>query len=211
MSGKNMYYEQVSKTLIKNFNKRNINAYYCSTKEAAYEKALSFVNEGDLISYGGSMSLNEIGLIKEIEKPIYNTLKKNHAKTQAEKDKIFKSAFDADVYFMSSNAITLDGELINIDGNGNRIAALIYGPKKVVLVVGMNKLVSTVDDGIRRVRNISSPPNTIRLNINTPCSKTGKCENCLTPECICCNTVITRFSRKKERIHVILVGTELGY
>ncbi|TCT16800.1 YkgG family uncharacterized protein [Natranaerovirga pectinivora] len=211
MLGKKLHYQNVSKTLIRNFEKRNITACYCDTKEDALEKALSFINEGDLISYGGSVSLNEIGLIDEIDTAKYNILSKNKAKTKEEKDKVYKDAFHADVYFMSSNAITLDGQLVNIDGYGNRVAALIYGPKKVVLVVGMNKLTTNVDDAIRRVHNIASPPNTIRLNINTPCSKTGKCENCLTESCICCAVVTTRYSREKDRIHVILVGEELGY
>jgi hypothetical protein len=112
---------------------------------------------------------------------------------------------------MSTNAITLDGELVNVDGNGNRVASLIYGPKHVIVITGMNKVVPDVLQGYDRVRNIASPPNTIRLGKNTPCANTGKCGNCLSPDCICSQIVVTRRSREKERIIVILVNENLGF
>ncbi|MEG0590187.1 MAG: lactate utilization protein, partial [Lachnospiraceae bacterium] len=116
-----------------------------------------------------------------------------------------------DYFFMSSNAITIDGELVNIDGNGNRVACLIHGPKHVILIVGMNKVVSDVANGMTRIRNMATPANAARLGTKTPCQKTGCCGNCLSPDCMCCEVVITRKSRHEGRIKVILVGEELGY
>ena len=124
---------------------------------------------------------------------------------------MYRDAFSADTYFMSTNAITLDGELINIDGNGNRVAALIYGPDQVIIVAGLNKVTANVEDGIRRVRNCATPPNCIRLNKKTPCAATGRCADCLSPEGICNQLVITRRSGNPDRIKVILIGESLGY
>ncbi|MFW6029564.1 MAG: lactate utilization protein [Halanaerobiales bacterium] len=212
MSPKKQYYQNISTTLINNFKKRNIEGFYCDTKEKALNKALSYLSKDQLIGYGGSMTLNEIGLIKKIEEdPKYNVLSKNNAKTKEEKEKLYLDAFHSNVYFMSSNAITLDGQLVNIDGNGNRVAALIYGPKQVIIIAGMNKLVPSVDEAINRIQNFATPPNSNRLNLETPCTKTGKCEDCLSKDCICCEIVITRKSRHDGRIKVILVGENLGY
>ena len=158
------------------------------------------------------MTLSESGIMNMLQNRTDITLlDRSKAKDAAETKQIYHDALSSDVYFMSSNAITKDGELINIDGNGNRVAALIYGPEHVVLVVGMNKVVSTVDDGIRRVHDIAASANGVRLSKSTPCAVTGFCHDCLSPECMCSHTVITRRSGVADRIHVILVGETLGY
>ena len=136
---------------------------------------------------------------------------RSKASSPEETKQMYRDSFSSDVYFMSTNAITLDGELINIDGNGNRVAALIYGPDKVVMIVGMNKLVSTVEDGMNRVSDIAAPANGVRLGKQTPCATTGSCHDCLSPECFCNQLVITRRCYTPGRIHVILVSETLGY
>jgi L-lactate utilization protein LutB len=212
MTPKQQYYNNVANTVIKHFSKRKIEGYYCPTSKDAVEKIIEIIQEGSTVAWGGSMTLNEIGLFDELDNTNkYSLIDKRTAKSRDEAEKLYHEAFNADYYLMSSNAITLDGELINIDGNGNRVAALIYGPKNVIVVAGINKIVTDEDTGIKRVRNMSAPPNTSRLNLTTPCVQTGKCHDCLSDECICCQTVITRMSRKPNRIKVILVGEELGY
>ena len=157
------------------------------------------------------MSVSECGLMDAIQGGKYQLIDRMTAKSPEEAREIFSKTVMADYYLMSTNAITFDGELINIDGNGNRVACLIHGPKHVIIVAGMNKLVSNVEDGQRRVRDIATPANTKRLNKNTPCFHTGRCGDCLSPDCICNQIVVTRRSGHPGRIKVFLVGEELGY
>ena len=158
------------------------------------------------------MTLAESGILDALRaKSDIHLIDRNTAKTPEETKQMYRDAFSADTYFMSTNAITLDGELINIDGNGNRVAALIYGPDQVIIVAGLNKVTANVEDGIRRVRNCATPPNCIRLNKKTPCAATGRCADCLSPEGICNQIVITRRSGNPDRIKVILIGESLGY
>lgn len=211
MSPKQKSFENTAQTIIKNLEKRQMEGYYCENAAAAVEKALSFVEADSTVTYGGSETLNESGLKEALRKGSYNLLDRDKAATPEIKKEIEAKTFVADYYFMSTNAITLDGELINVDGSGNRVAALIYGPKNVIIITGMNKIVPNVESGLTRVRNFAAPPNVVRLNKNTPCFTTGKCHDCLSPDCICNQTVITRRSGIKNRIKVILVGEELGY
>lgn len=199
------------KKVLDEMKKRNMEGYYCETKEAALKKALEIIEPGSKVSLGGSQTLSQIGLIDKLRLGNFNLLDRASAKTPDEIDDIYNKAFSCDYYLMSSNAITLDGKLINMDGNGNRVAALIYGPKNVIVIAGINKLVENEEQGIIRVRQTASPINAIRLNKNTPCKSTAICHNCKEDDCICCNLVITRMSRIKNRIKVILVGQELGY
>ena len=158
------------------------------------------------------MTLSEIGLIDDLkESDDYIIYARADAKTLEEKRELFGKIVTSDYYFMSSNAVTMDGELVNIDGTGNRVACLCHGPENVILIVGMNKVVKNVEEAISRVRNIAAPPNAVRLSKNTPCSKIGRCADCQSDDCICCQTVITRRSAVQGRIKVILVGEELGY
>ncbi len=211
MDPKKINYEHLASTVIKALNKRKMDGYYCPTSEEAVNQALELMNEGSVVTWGGSMTIRDIGLLDKIKKSNYKTLDRSTASTPEEVEQIYYHAFASDYYLMSSNAITLDGKLVNIDGNGNRVACLIYGPKNVIIIAGMNKVVSNEEMAIHRIKTEACPPNSVRLNINTPCAKSGYCQNCLSDDCICCQTVITRMSRKQHRIKVILVGESLGY
>lgn len=212
MSSKHIYYRTQAETVIKNLKKRNMDGFYCATANEAREKALSLIATGETVSFGGSVTIEECGILDALRGREDITLyDRATAKSAEEMGEIFRQTFSADSYLMSANAITLDGELVNIDGNGNRVAALIFGPRQVIVVAGMNKIVATEEDAVHRARNMAAPPNCIRLNKNTPCAATGKCADCMGSESICCHTVVTRRSRDAGRIKVILVGEELGY
>lgn len=208
---KNTFYENQAKTIIKNMEKRNFEGYYAATAQEAKEKVLSLMAEGSSIGWGGTMTMAEIGIFDAIKEKNYTLIDRTTAKTPEENREIYARTVLADYYLMSTNAITLDGELINIDGNGNRVACLIQGPRNVIIVAGMNKVVSDVESGYLRVKNIASPPNAVRLDRKTPCAVTGRCGDCYAPDCICSHTVVTRRCGIPGRIKIILVGEELGY
>lgn len=208
---KNTFYAKQAETIITKLKARKMEGYYCSNKEAAKEKVLELIgNEKKLVTYGGSMTLDEIDVKTAVAAAGHDLLCREDYVTPEEKKECFAKQTMADCYLMSTNAITLDGELINVDGTGNRVACLIYGPTDVIIVAGMNKVVTSVEEGVNRVHRVAAPPNTVRLSCDTPCAKTGVCGNCLTNS-ICCQTVITRVSKVPNRIKVILVGEELGY
>ena len=211
MSPKKVYYENLADSIIEKFNKRGIEGYYCENAEEALLTAKRFLTPGCSISWGGSETLNELGLLEELGDSDYTIYDRATAKTPEERSAMYSKIVASDYYFMSSNAITLDGQLVNIDGTGNRVACLITGPKNVIIIAGMNKVVTDVETGIERVRNMASPPNCVRIGAKTPCAELGKCTNCLVDDCICCEIVITRKSKIPGRIKVILVGEELGY
>lgn len=211
MSAKKINYENLTNGLIDRFNKRGIEGYYCENAEDALMMAQRFLTPGCSVSWGGSQTLDEIGLLDELHASDYILYDRSRAKTPEESSLMYSKIVTADYYFMSSNAISLDGQLINIDGHGNRVACLIAGPKNVIVIAGMNKIVTDVNTGIERIRNMAAPPNAVRLEKKTPCSELGRCGNCLVEDCICCEIVITRKSRIPGRIKVILVGEELGY
>ncbi len=211
MSIKKEYYKNLANTVLKGFQKRFIEGYYCDSVEEAHELALSLIPNGSTASFGGSVTLSETGILDALRNREDITLyDRDTANGPDEVKKIMHDALSCDYYFMSSNAITADGELVNIDGNGNRVAALIYGPENVIIVAGMNKIVKNVEEGVSRTRNVASPQNCVRLNKNTPCAVNGVCGNCLA-DTICDQIVITRASRVPNRIKVILVGEELGF
>lgn len=212
MNPKQTFYQTQAETIIKNLEKRRMEGYYCATKEDAVKTAMSLTAAGTTASFGGSMTLSETGILEALKnRTDICLIDRSLAKTPQEIKQAYRDSFSADTYFMSTNAITLDGHLVNVDGNGNRVAALIYGPDQVVVVTGMNKVTPTVEDAIRRVNHLAAPPNCIRLNKKTPCAATGKCAGCLGDDCICSQTVITRRSGIIGRIKVLLVGQELGY
>ena len=212
MEPKNIYYEKLASTMVKNLAKRNMEGFYCATAAEACEKALSLINSGETVSFGGSVTLEECGVLDVLRAREDITLyDRATAKSPEEMDAIYRQAFSVDTFLMSTNAITLDGELINIDGRGNRVAALIYGPEQVIIIAGMNKVATDEAAGLMRARNMAAPPNCIRLNKKTPCSATGRCGDCYGEESICSQIVVTRRSSQKYRIKVILVGEELGY
>ncbi len=204
--------ENQAKSIISALEKRNMTGHYCRSREECVSLVLSLMPEGSTIAWGGSESIKECGIPSALrESGKYTVYDRSRYVTPAEQKEFYALAFQSDYFFMSTNAITLDGELVNIDGAGNRLSSLIFGPEHVIVVAGMNKVVADVQEGVRRTRNIASPPNTVRLNKNTPCAVTGKCGDCMSPDCICNQIVITRRSRDKERIHVILVNDNLGF
>lgn len=200
-----------AETIIKNLEKRNMEGYYFASAAACTEAILSTLPKGSVIGWGGSESIKECGLLEEIQKGGYELLDRSLARTPEESRQIYAKTVLADYYLMSTNAITLGGELINIDGNGNRVACLIQGPSHVIVVAGMNKVAPDVKSAVARIRNVASPANAIRLDRKLPCAATGVCHNCLSPECFCCQIVVTRRSMHPGRIKVFLVGEELGY
>ena len=201
----------LGETLVKNLTKRGMGAYYCATKEEALAKALELIPETDVVSWGGSVSVKDIGLLAAIKKrnPVID---RDLADTPEEKMELMRNALLCDTFLMSSNAISKDGQLVNIDGNGNRVAALIFGSKQVIMIVGMNKITGTLEGAIDRARHVAAPINAARFpGLSTPCAKLGTCADCIAPDAVCCQVVITRVSRIKERIKVILVGENLGF
>ena len=212
MTPKQQAYETLAKTMIKNFEKRNIDAFYCPTKEDAVTLAMELMKEGGTVSMGGSATVRESGLLDAIQSTSsIRFIDRDTAKTPEEKKAIFLETMAADYFLMSSNAITIDGELVNIDGNGNRLACLLCGPEQVLVLAGMNKVVDDVDSGIQRIGTHAAPPNAARLGTRTPCAALGHCGDCHSQDCMCCQIVITRHSRRKGRIKVILIGEELGF
>lgn len=211
MTPKQKYYENAAATIINNLEKRQIEGYYCPTGADAVKKALELIPEGASIGWGGSMTLSETGLMDAIRGANYRIIDRETAKTPEDQRKLYGEICCSDFFLMSTNAITMDGELVNIDGRGNRVAFLCFGPQNVLILAGMNKVTSDVESAVQRVRDIASPPNTVRLNKNTPCAVTGRCGDCFSPDCICSQIVITRRSGIPNRIKVILIGEELGY
>ena len=202
----------IAEQVIKNLKKRHMDGYYCKTPQEAVSLASSLMSAGSSVTWGGCMTMKEIGLLDEIKsRHDLVVMDRADAKTPEEVDALYRKAFSADTFIMSANAITLDGELLNIDGTGNRVAALIYGPKQVLVIAGMNKVCKDLGEAMTRVRNIASPPNCIRLDKKTPCASTGVCGDCLSADCICNQIVTTRNSRDPQRIKVILVEGSWGF
>ena len=198
-------------TVVKNLQRRGFDAYYCADKEAALAKALELIPETDVVAWGGSVTLAEVGLLDAVKKrnPVID---RDTAKNAEEKTELMRKALLCDTFIMSSNAITSDGQLINIDGNGNRVAELIFGPKQVVVIAGVNKIAGSFEAAMDRARNIAAPINAQRFaGLATPCAKTGLCADCQSPDSICAQFVVTRRCRTKGRIKVILVGESLGF
>ena len=216
MDGMNKIVRQANavkcETVIKNLRKRQIDGYYCETVREANEKLLSFIHDGETVSWGGSVTLDEIDVKEKISMLGAKVIDVWAYEKPEESMEAKRKALSSDVFITSTNAVTIDGQLVNIDGTGNRVAAMAFGPEKVIIVAGVNKIASNVGDALERIKSKACTANAIRLGKQTPCAKTGECANCLIPgETLCCSTVITRFSNRKGRMHVILVNEELGY
>lgn len=203
-------YDKSGPTLVKAMKKRQFDAYYCSTAEEAVEKVLELIPEGDVVSWGGVATVDQLGIKDRLRQRNQPLIDRDTAKTPDERMDMLRQALTCDTFLMSSNAISEDGQLVNIDGMGNRVAAMCYGPRQVVVIAGMNKVLGTLDDAIARARNIAAPANAQRFGIKTPCGLTGQCGDCTSPDCICSYVVVTRYSMVHERIKVILVGEDLG-
>ena len=199
---------KLAATVIEGLKSRNMTGYYAENKEEALKKALELIPEGSSVTMGGAMSAHEIGLVDALKSGNYNFIDRA---AYEDKREAMLLGYDADVFLSSANAITNDGIMVNIDGNSNRVSAIAQGPKKVVFIVGMNKVCGDLDGAMKRARNVAAPINAQRFNLSTPCSKTGACFDCKSPDTICCQILITRFSRHADRIHVILVNDDLGY
>ena len=193
--------------VIKGLNSRNMTGYYAKNKEEALKTALELIPKGSSISMGGCMSAQEIGLVSALKESDYHFIDRS----KMEPREALLAAYDADIFLASANAMTDDGILVNIDGNANRVSCIAQGPKKVIFIVSMNKICSDLDSAMKRARNIAAPANAQRFDIKTPCKLTGRCSDCKSPDTICCQFLITRYSRHTDRIHVILVNENLGF
>lgn len=197
--------------IIKNLAVRNIEAFYYEDSKAMVSDILAKIPAGSSITWGGAESIIECGLMDAIRNGSYELLDRATAKTPEERQAFYGKAVMADVFLMSTNAITYNGELINIDGNGNRLACLMQGPKEVFIIVGMNKFVGSIEEGIHRIENIAAPANVQRLHKDTPCHTLGRCAHCFSKDSICSHTVITRRSGQPGRIKLFIVPENLGY
>ena len=200
--------ELLAQKVIKGLASRNMSGYYAASKEEALAKALEIIPEGSSVTMGGCMSAIEIGLVGAVKNGPYEFINRFEI---ADPREALLACYDADVFLVSANAMTEDGIIVNIDGNSNRVSCIAQGPRKVVFIVGMNKVCGDIDHAMKRARNVAAPINAQRFGLSTPCSKTGACADCKSPDTICCQFLITRFSRHEGRIHVILVNDDLGF
>ena len=206
---KKSYYAKRGKTLVKNLKSRHFDAWYCDTKEDALAKALELIPEGASVGWGGVMSAHEIGLIQALHEGNYNPIDRDRVPAEQRSEAMAK-CMTADFFLTSANGLSLDGEMVNIDGLGNRVAAIIYGPKNILVIAGMNKVCDTLEDAITRARTVAAPMNQQRFTSPNPCGVTGICADCKSETCICNHIVITRHCRPVGRIKFILVGEDLG-
>lgn len=206
-----LYYEKRGRQLVKNLISRHFDAYYCANKEEALAKALELIPEGSSVGWGGCMSAVEIGLLDAVRNGNYVALDRENAQTQEDRDRLAMECLRSDVFITGANAMSMDGEMVSIDGNGNRVAAIIFGPKNVLVLVGMNKVCDTLEDAISRARTVAAPINKQRFQNETPCGVTGTCADCKSVGCICNHIVVTRHCRPVGRIRYLVVGEDLGF
>ena len=199
--------EVLAQTVIKGLESRNMTGYYAADKGEALKLALARIGEGSSVARGDGQSALEIGLVDALQAGNYNYIDRS----QMTPREGLLAAYDADVFLSSANAMTNDGIIVNIDGNSNRVSCIAQGPKRVLFIVGMNKVCSDLDEAMKRARNVAAPVNAQRFDVKTPCKVTGRCSDCKSPDTLCCQFLITRFSRHEGRIHVILVNDTLGY
>lgn len=205
-----LYYEKRGQILVKNLQSRHFEAYYCADKEQALEKALELIPEGASVGWGGAMSCEQIGLMQALKAGNYRAMDRSLAKTPEEREQMMKDMLFADVFLTGANGLSLDGQMVNIDGTGNRLAAICYGPKTILVVAGMNKVEDTLETAITRARTVAAPMNKQRFANVTPCDVTGSCADCKSEGCICNQILVTRHCRPAGRIKFILVGEDLG-
>ncbi len=205
------YYEKRGQILAANLRSRHFDAYYCDNKEEALAKALELIPEGSTVGWGGALSAQQIGLMDALHAGNYTCIDRDKAKTPQEREEMMRSCLLSDTFITGANGLSLDGKMVNIDGNGNRVAAIIYGPKSVVVVAGMNKVCDTLEAAVIRARTVAAPTNAQRFPIETPCKVTGSCGDCKSATCICNQILITRNSKPAGRIKIILVGEDLGF
>lgn len=201
----------LAEKLVKNLTRRHFDACYCPTAAEAVEKVSALIPDGSSVTWGGSMTIRDMGLTKALHERNLTILDRDLAADRDEAQRIYREAFSCDYYLSSANAISEDGVIVNIDGNGNRVAAITFGPKKVIFVIGLNKVAQDVNAALARARSTASPINAARFDINTPCRKDGICHNCNSPESICNYIHFLRNSHPTGRHIVVLVGEDMGY
>ena len=211
MTPKEMRNQRLAERIIKNLNRRNMEACYCPTAAEAVKKVSEMIADGSSVTWGGSMTIRDMGLPQALrDRGMLEVMDRDLVEDRAEVVRLYERAFTADVYLSSANAVSEDGVIVNIDGNGNRVAAITWGPKKVIFVIGLNKVAQTVEAALARARSTASPVNAARLDIKTPCQGDGTCHNCNSPESICNHVHFLRNS-PRGRHSVVLVGEDLGY
>lgn len=207
---KELYYEKRGNILVKNLQARHFEAYYCPDRASALEKALELIPQGASVGWGGCMSCEKIGLLDALSNGDYQTLDRSKCQSMQEREQLQREMFGADYFLTGANGLSMDGQMVTIDGTGNRLAAICYGPKSILVVAGMNKVEETLEDAIRRARTVAAPMNKQRFDIQTPCAVTGTCADCKAEGCICNQILVTRHCRPMGRIKFILVGEDLG-
>ena len=205
------FYDKRGAILVKNLQKHHFEAYYCATKADALAQVLALIPEGSTVGWGGAISAAQVGVQAALNAGNYTTIYRDAVSAPAEKLKCMRACFDADYFITGANALSLDGQMVNIDGNGNRVGMIVYGPKHIIVVAGMNKVCATLDDAVTRARTVAAPMNQQRFGLNNPCTATGTCHDCHSESCICNQLLITRNSKPAGRIKVVLVGEELGF
>lgn len=208
---KQKYFEKRAQLLIKNLKSRHFDAYYCASKEEALAKALELIPKEATVGWGGCLSAQQIGLIDAVKTGEYNAIDREKTSTPEERKQAMKRCLLSDVFITGANALSLDGQMVNIDGMGNRVAAIVYGPESVIVIAGMNKVADTLEAAVTRARTVAAPMNKQRFPTQTPCEVTGACADCKSEGCICNQMLITRNCRPDGRIKFILVGEELGF
>ena len=203
-------YDKAGPQVAEALRRRRFEAHYVSTAQEALDLALTLIPKDRTVSWGGTATAAQIGLMDRLHQGDYQLIDRDTGKTPEEKQALMRQALTCGTFIMSSNAISEDGQLVNIDGIGNRVAALCFGPKQVIVVAGMNKVAADLDGAVSRARHIAAPANAQRFDGKTPCAVNGQCGDCTSPDCICSQMVITRFCKPAGRIKVVLVGEELG-
>lgn len=210
MDPKQKYYHKRGELLVKNLRSRHFEAYYCESREQALEKALELIPMGATVGWGGALSAKQIGLLDAMNNGNYNAIDRDKAPNPEQRKQAMKRCLLADVFITGANALSMDGQMVNIDGNGNRVAPIVYGPESIIVIAGMNKVMDTLDAAMIRARTVAAPMNKQRFDLQTPCEVTGTCGDCKSEGCICNQILITRNSKPAGRIKMILVGEDLG-
>lgn len=211
MDPKNTYYSLRGKRLVSELEKRHFEAYYCEDKEQALKKALELIPEGCKVGWGGATSAEQIGLLEAVRNGPYDVIDRDRATSPKERERLMRECLATDIFIAGANALSIDGQMVNIDGIGNRVAAIVYGPEKVLIVAGMNKVEDTLELAVQRARTVAAPINKQRFPTVTGCAVSGVCTDCKSEGCICNQMLITRNCKPAGRIMIILVGEELGF
>ena len=205
------FYRKRAEVLVRNLQRRHFEAYYCATREEALKQVLSLIPEGSSVGWGGAISAEQVGVQEAVRAGNYTAIDRDAFADRADKDRCMRACFDADYFITGANAISLDGQMVNIDGTGNRVGLIVYGPKNIIVVAGMNKVCDKLEDAVKRARTVAAPLNQQRFGLPNPCTCTGACADCISETSICNQILITRHCKPTGRIKFVLVGEELGF